>query len=126
MILPLCIECAKIAKKVEGSQVYPHRADLHSQTYWLCECGAYCGSHAESEEPLGYPAGPITRQARRSAHAAFDPLWKTGRIKRKQAYMWLSAVMGLHKDACHIGMMTTEQASRVVLVCGLITGFSDD
>jgi len=47
------------------------------------------------------------------AHAAFDPLWKSGRMSRNEAYRRLAIAMGLHQDKCHIGMFD-EQQCRVV------------
>jgi hypothetical protein len=52
-----------------------------------------------------------------AAHDAFDPLWKEGRMKRKEAYKWLSERMGLHVNDTHIGMFDADQCRRVVGVC---------
>ena len=111
---PICVECGGVAKLVDGQTIYPHRRDLFHKKFYLCRCGAYCGCHPDTTVPLGYPAGPVTRQARSAAHAVFDPLWKTGSMTRRNAYLWLASKMGMDRDACHIGMMTEEQAWQVV------------
>jgi hypothetical protein len=110
---PNCIECGSVAKLVGGKAIYPHRRDLHAKKFWLCACGAYCGCHGLTDEPLGYPCGPATRRARSAAHAAFDPLWKSRKMTRREAYKWLAKATGIDPGKCHIGMMTVEQARLV-------------
>lgn len=109
----LCIECGKTAQLVGGARIYPHRPDLFTKSYYLCECGAYCGCHPKSVVPLGYPCGPSTRKARSAAHAAFDPIWKSKLLSRSAAYAWLANVTGISPEKCHIGMMTQTQAEQV-------------
>jgi hypothetical protein len=114
---PTCLECGSSAHLVDGKTIYPHRSDLFGRTYWLCECGAYCGCHRGTTIPLGSPAGTNTRRARGEAHKAFDPIWKSGQMSRRRAYLWLSRQTGIDRKVCHIGMMTVEQAKLVVAVC---------
>lgn len=57
-----CLECGLLAKSVDGRKVYPHRPDLYSRRFWVCQCGAYVGSHKDSGEPLGHPVGPEGRK----------------------------------------------------------------
>ncbi len=113
---PTCIECGCVAHLVGGERIYPHRPDLYAKSFWLCECGAYCGCHPGTTAALGYPCGPGTRKARSAAHEAFDRLWKTGVMKRDKAYKWLSQATGISHERCHIGMMTAAEARRVVAV----------
>ena len=83
---------------------------------WLCRpCWAYVGCHPGTEVPLGTLADAATRKARSRAHAAFDPLWKSGAfgLSRAQAYAWLREVMGLTKETGHIAMMDAEQCDRL-------------
>ena len=51
------------------------------------------------------------------AHDAFDALWKSGRMRRGEAYAWLRKRMGLSKEDCHIGKFDTEQCKRAVDIC---------
>ncbi len=114
LTIPTCIECGSRAEIVGGSRIYPHRPDLYQKKFWLCGCGAYVGCHPGTREPLGSPAGPETRRARSAAHAAFDPLWRSGQMRRKAAYAWLSQALGVERNDCHIGMMDQDTAKRVV------------
>jgi zinc-finger-containing domain len=113
-ISPNCLECGQLAQLVGGQSVYPHRPDLYGKHFYLCECGAYCGCHPGSVVPLGYPAGYETRNARKAAHAAFDPLWKSGEMTRQSAYAWLTEATSIPNAQCHVGMMTRDQALSVV------------
>jgi hypothetical protein len=111
---PTCIECSKEARLVGGKEIYPSRPDLYERRFYLCVCGAYCGTHKGTDKPLGFPCGPQTRAVRSRAHEVFDPLWK-GRnapMTRNEAYRWLAGAMGLSRDDCHIGMMDAKTAQR--------------
>lgn len=114
---PTCIECGQLAGLVYGDVIYPHRPDLFSKAFWLCDCGAYCGCHGITTRALGNPCGPETRRARMHAHEAFDPLWRNRQMGRHEAYSWLSDKMGLAPEQTHIGMMTRDQALEVVRHC---------
>lgn len=107
-----------------AAEIYPHRLDLAGQWRWRCKCGAHCGTHPNLT-PLGTPAGPETSRARSAAHAVFDPLWRrrmeisgiSQKAAQGRAYKWLAEQMGMDRKDCHIGMMTAEQARRVVEIC---------
>ncbi len=54
------------------------------------------------------------RDAKHAAHAAFDLLWGTGRMRRGDAYRWLQTGMGLEADKCHILHFTEAGCAEVV------------
>lgn len=54
-----------------------------------------------------------THEARQKAHEAFDPLWKTGRMTRNEAYSALQWATGLSEKNCHMARMDAERAKRV-------------
>lgn len=84
---------------------------------------------------------PLLREARRAAHAAFDPLWlgaialspycstmklagrgsgrrrkahrRICRTARRRAYEWLAEQMGMIVAECHIRMFDADQCRRV-------------
>ena len=113
---PPCIECGSTAVLVTGEAIYPHRPDLYSRHFYRCRCGAYCGCHRGTVQPLGFPCGPETRRARMKAHDAFDPLWRKGAMNRYSAYAWLAKATGIPFERCHIGMMSADEARLVVEV----------
>lgn len=69
-----------------------------------------CGMWAWGEHPL---ADAETHEARKSAHAAFDPLWRSGPLSRSKAYKMLADKLGIDRADCHMKLMTAEQARRV-------------
>lgn len=122
---PICIECGALAKQGTGAQVWPDRRDLADRVMWICECGAYVGSHPNTEIPLGYPAGEAVRRLRMRAHDAYDALWKakveTAKISkgkaRALAYTWLAGELQIAPHLCHISMFGAEDCRRVIALC---------
>jgi hypothetical protein len=116
-----CPYCNANAELVDGSLIYPRRPDLWGKKYWLCNpCDAYVGVHRDSPKfaPLGRLADKELRGWKNKAHAAFDPLWKTGKYSRRDAYALLQAKMEMTKDQAHIGKMDVDQCKRVVDLFG--------
>lgn len=114
-----CDYCGKPARIVSGSVIYPHRPDLKHLRFWHCDpCGAYVGCHKNSARhvPLGRLANEELRTWKQLAHSNFDPLWKSGRMKRRDAYAWLAEQMNLDFKSCHIGMFNVEQCKDVVRI----------
>lgn len=119
-----CDYCGNPAKLVTGKEVYPHHPDLHRLNFWQCApCGAFVGCHkkeggnGDGTKPLGRLANAELRAARKRAHAAFDPVWREGHMKRKQAYDWLAKELQIPAAQCHIGMMDLETCRRAVAAC---------
>jgi hypothetical protein len=115
-----CPYCGNAAELKTGYHVYPHRPDLAHLKIWACDpCDAWVGTHKNSptHAPLGRLANAELRRAKMAAHAAFDPLWKSGQMSRSKAYTLLSQKMGLTKEQTHIGMFDVEQCETVVLLC---------
>ncbi len=97
------IYCCGCEEKVEarltdGSEIYPHRNDLHELPFWRCAaCGNYVGCHHKTKNrtaPLGCIPTPEIRKARQEIHKILDPLWQTRRFKRKELYQKISDVIG--------------------------------
>lgn len=116
-----CDYCHRDAMLVTGNVIYPHRPDLYALKFWQCEpCDAYVGCHkagkgqGDGTKPLGRLANAELRRAKSDAHAAFDPLWKSRRMKRREAYAWLAAQLGISVNNCHIGMFDVDGCRAVV------------
>lgn len=126
---PICPYCNKPAELRTGRQVYPHRGDLWDKAIWVCEpCGARCGCHGKTTEPLGVPARADLRDARMKLHnEKLDPLWQKAvvaggyepedqkaraiitRTARSRVYAFLADRMGLTKDQTHTALFDLEQ-----------------
>ena len=113
-----CPYCGTRAQLVDGTDIYPHRPDLAEKKFYQCApCDAYVGCHPGTTNTLGRLANAELRKAKMAAHAAFDPLWKSGAKKRDSAYAWLSDALGMEKKDCHIGMMDVADCRQVVEAC---------
>ena len=85
---------------------------------WICstwpKCDTYVGCRKGSDKPLGRLANPELRFWKKQAHATFDKLWQRGgNMTRTEAYVWLSRVLSIGPDKCHIGMFDIEQCKAV-------------
>ena len=100
---------------VTGDVLYPHRSDLNHKCFWRCApCGSHVGTHKGTTNPLGTLANPILRAARIQAHNAFDRIWKSGKMKRKEAYLWLAERLNKPSGECHISWMNEDECLAVV------------
>jgi len=122
-----CLHCDGACRLTDGKEVYPHRGDLWSKPFWVCDpCGARVGCHPGTTDPLGHAANAETRRARSMLHdRMLDPIWKTAdrlyqidsrqerkkvlRVARRRTYAFLAEKMGLTTDETHTGMFTVEQ-----------------
>ncbi len=115
-----CDYCGNQAELVTGKLLYPHRPDLYEVRAWRCvPCKASVGCHKNSKDhaPLGRLANQELKRLKMDAHAAFDPLWKSGGMKRKQAYGYLADKLGIQFSLCHIGMFNEEMCRKVIQIC---------
>lgn len=76
-------------------------------------CRGSHGAHPDGR-PMGTPANAETKRARIEAHAAFDRLWKNGRMSRKRAYRWLRVALNLPKERAHISMFDVPQCEQLI------------
>lgn len=83
---------------------------------YLCRpCNAYVGVHSGTDRPKGSLANAELRDWRKATHARFDPLWRDGPFKKRNAaYRWLSEQMKLPIEQTHIGMFTVEQCKAAL------------
>lgn len=113
-----CGYCGNRADLITGAEKCPHRPDLAEIQLWECKpCDAYVGCHQGTINPKGSLANSEDRSARMKAHAAFDPIWKTGQMPRNLAYKWLTEELGIDWNDCHIGMFDKQQCAHVVRAC---------
>lgn len=121
---PKCPYCDRPAALAQGKLVYPLRPHLYHRHYYLCTpCNAYVGCHEKTLQPFGTLANAELRAARRAAHEAFDPLWKSREVSRTEAYAYLAKAMGVSNANCHIGMFTVEQCEQVREVVSALSDF---
>lgn len=115
----ICDYCNEPAELVTGNIIYPRRADLRKLQFWRCfPCKARVGCHKRSDaKPLGRLANKSLRKAKSAAHSAFDPIWKSGDVKRRAAYEWLASRLGIEASDCHIGFFDEDMCQKVIDIC---------
>lgn len=113
-----CNCCGGPVECVRNSTIYGRD---YGDWPWLfvCQsCRAYVGLHPFTGIPLGTLADGPTREARKKAKAAFNPLWEDGHMSRSNAYGWLAGRLGMvDMNQCHIGWFSVETCNEVIAVC---------
>lgn len=111
-----CDYCGKRAEFVDSKVIYGRS---YGMVYLCRNCDAYVGVHKGTDIPLGRLADAELREYKKSAHAAFDPLWQFGpfRKNRNGAYEWLAEQMQLPVEKTHIGMFDIEKCKKVITIC---------
>ena len=112
---PRCPYCENNSVLTDSAEVYGGRS--YGPIYLCRPCNAYVGVHRGTTIPLGRLANSELREAKRKAHAAFDPIWKGKAMSRSKAYRWLANQLGIAKSRCHIGLMSLEECQRTIEVC---------
>ena len=115
---PICPYCNHVAKLVDSKVIY--RVRSYGMMWYCAPCNAYVGVHKDSKDhqPLGRLANAELRGWKIKAHAVFDPLWKSGNMKRKEAYHHLADLMGIPVKETHMGWFDVDQCKRVVALLG--------
>lgn len=113
-----CPYCHHPAQLVGGDAVYPHLPYLSSKKFYYCATDrAWVGCHEGTEKPFGTLANAELRMARMAAHAALDPIWQSGKVRRVAAYQWLALKLGINVHDCHVGQFDLETCRRVIEIC---------
>ena len=110
----ICDYCKNPAELVDSKEIYGRSYGMA----WLCRsCDAWVGCHKNSKKqhaPLGRLANAELRKWKIRAHAAFDPLWKSGEMKRAQAYKIMAEILNIPTNKAHIGMLDVGQCKKLV------------
>lgn len=126
----ICPYCNCVTKLVSGDQVYPHRTleiprhKFLDKKYYVCEMDSdhYVGTYKDDKTSLGRLANLELRKLKNKGHKIFDPLWKSKKIfkSQKEAYKWLSEIMGIPTKFTHFGMFSEEQCELAIYYCETI------
>ena len=115
-----CPYCGSFAELVNSKKVY----GKDYGNIWLCsnypKCDSYVGVHTrgdKKDQPLERLADFHLRRFRNKAHAAFDPIWRSRKLTRPEAYAWLSKKLGIDSKDCHIAMFGIANCKKVIKLC---------
>lgn len=106
-----CPYCGKEAPWVSNELRYGRRFGKSYMCYWCKGCDAYVGCHHNTRIALGTMANAELRAWRMKAHAAIDPLWKTGRLSRNDVYQKLHKWFG---HEVHVGSSDVAQCQAII------------
>ena len=116
-----CPYCGSRALLRPASVVYGSKAADPTAPYYVCArfpaCDAYVAAHRDTRLPMGTLADRALRCKRIEAHKAFNRLWETGLMSKKQAYRWLQAKLGLPEQEAHIGRFSLFRCEQVIRLC---------
>lgn len=119
-----CPYCGSRAFLRPASVVYGIKAIDPVAPYYVCAryptCDAYVAAHKDTRLPMGTLANRDLRCKRIEAHRAFNRLWESGLMSKKQAYRWLQASLALPEQEAHIGKFSTFRCEQVIQMCGNI------
>lgn len=107
----ICPYCSQPAKWVDNAEIYGRRYGTSYMMYYCKPCDAYVGCHQNTRQPLGVLANKELREWRKKAHAVFDPLWKTKKMNRQDAYHLLYEKTG---KWIHMGESDIETCKLVI------------
>ena len=109
-----CPYCKKEAAWVENKEIYGRNYGKSYMTYLCKDCDAYVGCHNNTRVPFGAMANKELREWRKKTHAVVDPLWKSGRMTRKEVYKRLQEVFG---EVIHIGDTDIQTCKDILELC---------
>lgn len=116
-----CPYCGSRALLRPASVIYGKRTTDPAAPYYVCArypaCDSYVAAHKSSRLPMGTLANAELRHKRIQAHAAFNRLWESGLMNKRQAYLWLQAKLGLPEQEAHIGKFSMFRCEQVIQLC---------
>lgn len=115
-----CPYCKSRVEYCSHAKIYNGREFDEWPFIYLCTneaCKASVGTHKGTPHPLGTLADQVTKNARKKAHAVFDPIWKSKQMKRTEAYQWLADQLDIERWRCHISWFDVEWCNKVVDLC---------
>jgi len=106
-----CPYCKKEAPWVENKAKYGRNFGKSYMCYYCKDCDAYVGCHQNTKVALGSMANAELRALRMQCHALIDPLWKDGKMTRKEMYRMLNEKFG---RTIHIGWSREEECREII------------
>lgn len=112
-----CPECgAKLILK--RSQKF-NKSFYGCETWFTTKCPGSMSAHQNSNKPMGIPVDGETKLLRIEAHSLFDPMWKDGEMKRKDAYKWMAETLDIDHEKAHISMLDKETLKKLIFALKL-------
>jgi hypothetical protein len=84
--------------------------------YVCIVCKASVGTHQDGVTPLGRLADKELKLLKIEAHSLFDPIWKSGKMKRHQAYSLMAKRLGIPVNECHFGWFDKDMLLKAIQI----------
>lgn len=117
MTTPTCPKCGKEGEWLDNQKVYGKRYGKSYMCYYCRDCDTYVDCHNNTRQALGNMADKETRQARMRAHRVIDPLWQSGKYKRKTVYLRLKEAFGYE---VHVSQASKELCEDIIKTAKLV------
>lgn len=119
---PICPNCNIAMTPKETTKFARKPGEIRK--FWSCpyfpRCRVTVGAHPDGT-PLGNPApDKETKEARIRAHSVFDPIWQNNILSRNMVYRYVSEIMGIHRDDCHVGNFNIEECEKFILAANIL------
>lgn len=112
-----CLYCGAKVIYTSNAVIYG-REYGNGKCYKCTGCDAYVGVHTGTRVPLGRLANRELREMKKACHALFDPVWKSKKLSRTEAYRRLAALLDIPANECHFGWFDMDmllKAKKVLL-----------
>lgn len=114
-----CPYCGAHAVLQKGSFVYGEKSK--EEYLYVCSnyprCDSYVGVHSGTKIPKGTLANAELRNKRIKTHKIFDQVWKSNLMTKKEAYRWMTYVLGLTFEMGHIGKFSEYRCDELINIC---------
>lgn len=99
-----CCGCGKKmdAYLVSGLFIYNTHKYSDKWFYQCAHCKNYVGCHPGTKKQLGCIPTPVIRNARKIIHSILDPIFKSGKIKRRKLYKLISDKIGFNYHTANL------------------------
>lgn len=112
-----CRFCGSSVRVATHQEVYGRDFSDWPYVYHCDDCGACVGMHPFTNIPLGTLADRATREARKNCKKPFEAIWRSGKMTRNEAYLWLAGKLKIPLEECHFGWFDIRQCEAAWLVC---------
>lgn len=112
-----CRFCQSHVRVATHQEVYGRDYSDWPWVYLCDNCGAYVGIHPFTNIPLGTLADKATRDARKNCKKPFEAIWRSGLMRRSEAYIWLAAQLNIPVGECHFGWFDIRRCEAARNAC---------
>ena len=85
------------------------------EDYWFRGC-SFSVSAKDTGEPTTIPEDRKTVLARRRAQEAFDSLWQSGVMDRREAFSWMCGALGVERKNALISQFDSNTCNKLIML----------